>query len=222
VSLSSSFDLPPLTFRRTNKYIDAMNDKLFKPRGLYAMIMTYKPNSTLADEEVDLSQSITKAVGARYDGHGNKFSQSSGRTHGELQLPQAAPLIFPELDALPEGEKEGAFKKGGRFLGDYFDRRAQARFEAENPDSKLNVAPRKEFASRFSDPNHPVYSGGLLTLASGGVIPGRGARRAARRGLAPDDVNGQNAPAGFGQRTGLLGTLRKQIKEVSRIFWYFH
>jgi hypothetical protein len=193
-----------------------MNDKLFKPRGLYAMIMTYKPNSTSADEVVDLSHNITQAVGTRYDGHGHKFSQSSGKT-GELQLPQAAPIVFPELDALPEGEKESAFKKSGHFLGDYFDRRAQAKFEAENPDSKLNVASRKEFASRFSDPNHAVYSGGLLAFASGGAIPGKKARRAARRYPAQGDVNGQNATVRPGQRTGLIGTLKKQLKEVSYI-----
>jgi hypothetical protein len=135
------FNFLQLTFCRTNKHIDTMNEKLFKPRGLYAMIMTYKPESTSADEVVDLNQNITKVVGARYDGHGSKLSQSSGKTYSDLQLPQAAPLIFPELDALPEGEKESAFKRCGHFLGDYFDRRAQARFEAENPDLKLNVAP---------------------------------------------------------------------------------
>ena len=44
------------------------------------MIMTYKSESTSADEVVDLNQNITKAVSARYDGHGSKLSQSSGKT----------------------------------------------------------------------------------------------------------------------------------------------
>src|SRR6266536_2491077 len=58
------------TSYQTNRYIDTMNDKLFKPRGLYAMIMTYKPDSGSADQVVDLNASIVKAVGKRYDGDG--------------------------------------------------------------------------------------------------------------------------------------------------------
>ena len=191
-----------------------MNERLFKPRGLYAMIMTYKPSSTAADEVIDLNQNITKAVGTRYDGHGSKFHSSSGKTRGELQLPEAAPLIFPELDALPDEQKN---KKSGHFLGDYFDRRAQAKFEAENPDSKLNVAPRKEFASRFSDPNHPANDGSPISLITGGAVQGRRSRRRARRGglmTLVDQTNGQKGARPPGQRKGLLGSLKKQMKEV--------
>ena len=204
-----SFDLsrqicrrPQLTFffpHRTNKYIDTMNDKVFKPRGLYAMIMTYKPTSSSASEVVDLNSTITQAITTRATpatgtAHSlaQKFKQSSGQTHGDLQLPAAAPLIFPALDALPDTQKESAFQKSGAFLGDYFDRRAQAKFEVENPDSKLNVAPRKDFASRFSDPTHAVYSGGIATFVSGGAV--QGGRRMGRRAGRGNPEGAQQQP----------------------------
>ena len=204
---------------QTNKYLDTMNTQLFQPRGLYALIMTYKPNSNAADEVVDLNKQITSAVGKRYEGHGSKFGASSGKTKGDFQLPAAAPLVFPELDNMSGDQKQSAFKKHGGFLGDYFDRRAQASFEAENPESRLNVAPRKEFASRFSDPNHPANSGSLMALATGGKVPGRRERRTARprRQRPLDGVRNQVGMSRSGKKTGVMGTLKKAMKEVSAI-----
>jgi hypothetical protein len=43
----------------------------------------------------------------------------------------------------------------------------EAKFEIENPGSRLNLGPKKWPASRLSDLNHPIYSGGLLTFAYG-------------------------------------------------------
>lgn len=157
---------------QTNKYIDAMNEELFKPRGLYAMIMTYKPDSTSASQTIDLNSNISNSINTRIDGHGPKFSTSSGKSFGELQLPAAAPLVFPDLDAMPASETDSKTKKDS-FLSEYFDRRAQAKFEAQNPNSSLSVAPRKEFASRYSDPNHPASSGSPISLITGGKVPGR-------------------------------------------------
>jgi hypothetical protein len=174
-----------------------MNDKLFKPRGLYALIMTYKPSSSSGDEVVDLNTNITKAVGARFDGQGKKFKSSSGKTKGELQLPEPAPLIFPDLDSLPENQKKDARKKS-EFMDDYFDRRAQAQFEAENPGSKL-IAPRKKFVPRFSDPDDPIYSANIITLATGAI--GKVSRAAGLGGGRGGGVG----EGGFGGKGGGFG-----------------
>lgn len=88
--------------------------------------MCYKPSDNLLEP----SDSIAKAVSNTSD-DGNfrsKFSRASGTTRSDLEFPEAAPLVFPDLDQIPDGDKPNAVKRSGKFLGEYFDRRAQARF----------------------------------------------------------------------------------------------
>ena len=161
-----------------------MNLKFFRPHGLYALIMCYKPSDKLG-----MSDTLQKATSARSDGEGGKLQRASGTTRNELELPEAAPLIFPDLDAIPDENKPSTVKRAGAFLSDYYDRRAQANFvqsypiivifddtdieqEYYNPNSKLNVdQPRKEFVSRYSDPNSPAVNGGIIGLVTGGKVP---------------------------------------------------
>ena len=70
------------------------------------------------------------------------MSRSSGKTTSELALPASAPLIFPELDAVPEDKKPSSAKRAGAFLSGYADRRAQATFvcnagQAKKPPSRI-------------------------------------------------------------------------------------
>lgn len=94
-----------------------MNEKLFKPRGLYAMIMAYKPGSTEEAAIVDLQTNVavSAVTGAETKGW---FGVSSGTTYDEKFMPLSAPLTFPDL--------ENGKKKATSFLSDYSDRRAQA------------------------------------------------------------------------------------------------
>ena len=125
-----------------------MNEEFFKPRGLYCLIMTYKPDSTASHTCVDIGQTIatysTPASSAARQTLRN-LRTSSGKTYGELELPESAPLIFPALDkVLNDTSEEGVKKQGklrstGKFLDDYFDRRAQAKWAGQNPNSKLVV-----------------------------------------------------------------------------------
>ena len=161
-----------------------MNDKFFKPHGLFALVMAYQPDSDEIIQDVDMSTKVLTSIEYRESPRRSRFANSSGKTR-EIEIPEAAPLIFPELDALPEGEKENVFKRSGKNLGDYFDRRAQAKFEKENPGSKLTVHSERKYASRFSDPDHPANSGSLVALLSGGNIDTReaDAAKAQRRAL---------------------------------------
>src|SRR5689334_8135284 len=115
-----------------------------------------------------------------------------------MSLPESAPLIYPALDAaaaaavsndtaLPE-KKQNKLKSSQEFIASYLDRRAQAAYAGQHPDSKLVSPPsEKKFASRFSDPNHPANSGTILGLLTGGNFDpaakkrGRRAERRARR-----------------------------------------
>ncbi|RDW76814.1 uncharacterized protein DSM5745_06806 [Aspergillus mulundensis] len=179
--------------RKTNAYFDKINEEFFRPRGLYCLIMTWEPESDATIRKFDLNTAISTAV----DGGGagrlkklkHKYKSSHGRTQNELPFPEAAPLIFPGLDAVAASGSETEIKKLKKreFLADYFDRRGRAKFTMENPTSALNMAPKPTFTSRYADPSHPASSGDLLSLVSGGHISSSEIRPRApegRRGIA--------------------------------------
>ena len=86
-----------------------MNESFFQPRGLYAMIMEYKPNSNSATEIVDLDTQVTMSA-AKGGDTGSKFKVSSAMSHGEFQMHEAAPLVFPNLKGASAGQKQNASK----------------------------------------------------------------------------------------------------------------
>ncbi|MCJ1380685.1 hypothetical protein MMC17_003793 [Xylographa soralifera] len=163
---------------RSNSFLDQLNEKFFQPRGLYCIIMTYKPDSTSSHETVDISETIQSKIdpsGSSWHEKMNKIKASSGKTYGELEMPLAAPLIYPSLDAAAdatsnEKQKQNALKKSQKFVADYYDRRAQATYAGENMESSLSVPQTTEFASRYSDPNHAANNGSLISLITGGNI----------------------------------------------------
>ncbi|GME46174.1 fad binding domain protein [Neofusicoccum parvum] len=123
---------------RTNSFLDEANERLFKPRGLYAMIVAFRAD---ADRPVEARALDVNAVLAKYgsaEGSGSKFKDdarklrfSSAKTYGEAELPVAADLVFPGLEEEDEGGDEEAKKKmkaTNKWLADYQDRRAQAKF----------------------------------------------------------------------------------------------
>ncbi|EPE10962.1 fad binding domain protein [Ophiostoma piceae UAMH 11346] len=115
---------------------------------------------------------------------------TSGATHTELELPQAADLVYPDLDKAAEHDlgivdRDGAggssaeqakartkWNSSGKFVQDYLDRRAQAAYESEHRGSSVAVPAeaRKPFMSRYADPNHAANSGSLLALLTGGAV----------------------------------------------------
>ena len=152
---------------QTNKYLDNMNEQLLKPRGPYVSIMSFEPDSTHVGEFVDVNIHIVQSGGSRISGHRSEgFRISSGTTHGELELPQAASLVFPDPNGLPEDQRANTMNKTG-FLDDYLDRRAQAKYESQNRGQKLAV-PRPSFVSSWSDPTASVYSANILRELMGG------------------------------------------------------
>jgi len=158
-----------LNFRQ-NQYLDIMNAKFFKPRGLFCMVIKYKPSLDEILEEVDLQQNITKSIEKR-DGK-NKWkgvvSSSDMIIKTDVEISEPAPLIFPELDQMSPQQETNSIKRFGRIMQDYMDRRAAATFDATHPDSKLPAVPPKEFASVYGDPNSAANSGGFISLATGG------------------------------------------------------
>lgn len=161
---------------RTNTFLDRLNTEFFRPRGLFCLVLTWNPQSADSQNTVNLTSAITSSSPSSLSAtqkFRHKFQSSSGNG---FELGETAPLIFPALEhvAAQEGE-EGAkmrdkLKKKGEFVGNYWDKRAQAKYAAKNPDSMLAVGPKPEFTSRYADPNHPASSGNLISLVTGGHI----------------------------------------------------
>ncbi|KAJ5368945.1 uncharacterized protein N7496_008705 [Penicillium cataractarum] len=201
---------------RRNTFLDRVNQDLLMPRGLYAMIMTFKDEipgqqsgplyrlsssigkTLFSSEKLDINQTVAKYSNS--DPEMSKLKKglkdirlTSGQTRTQIELPEAAELIFPDLDRVAEealeadgkGKETGTrdkFKNAGTWVQDYLDRRGQAFYEAEHQGSSLAVpsSDRKSMASRYNDPNHPANSGSLISLITGGAV-NPAARRQARR-----------------------------------------
>jgi hypothetical protein len=204
-----------------------MNNEFFKPRGLYCLILTYKPESSDSHATVDLTQAISSSITPASSGMKQAFKNmrlSSGKTYGELELPQAAPLVFPALDQLAASTTEDGVKKQNKmkinqkFVTDYFDRRAQAQYAAENPNSALAGSPSTGFASRFSDPNHPANSGSLISLVTGGMHNPKARRqekRSAKRVTRAYRRGEQITPQTGKKQKGLV---KRMLQKVSLFF----
>lgn len=151
---------------RTNNFLDKMNDELFKPAGLYAMIIKYKSDAEMqaaaggpltslvsmiqpAKVDVSTNQSIAKYTRTTSHDSGERSMSdrmqnlrlASGTTRGTIELPEAAPLVFPDIDkkALthdgPETFKDKT-KDAKKFLADYLDRRAQMQYVSQSTSFK--------------------------------------------------------------------------------------
>lgn len=182
------------TTQRTHSFLDEMNDKLFKPRGLYAMVMKYIPHGTrpISVQQADLNTIISKE-NAPHKSYQNFRAINAGRSYGAIEMPDSAPLVFPALDEAAQTQdpaKASKLKSSMAFVTDYYDKRARASYLHKNPDQRLDL-PKPDFGTRVSDPNHPAFRGSWLTLISGGKIPPKAERRARRReeriqaGVAP-------------------------------------
>ncbi|KAK4071682.1 uncharacterized protein Triagg1_5920 [Trichoderma aggressivum f. europaeum] len=186
---------------KTNTFLNKMNAEFFRPLGLVAVLMTWKPSRageivTQSRFDETLEQATQNASGPR-PGMGGGISNKMQASHGttNFEWPESAPLVFPTLDKLADsaegrqaveeaGKKQpNGMKRSMIFAMEYMDKRSQAQWANMHPESRLaqlNVKP--EFHSRYADPNHPASSGSLLALLTGGAVGGRVSdRKQARR-----------------------------------------
>lgn len=205
---------------RANTFLDQLNEHLFKPRGLFAMVMCFKPNATRPMEvaEIDADALVAQRETAPTNtlaATGRKLKVAQGSTYGEVELGEVAPLIYPSLDAAAADPNSCAFKRASKFLQEYGDRRAQAVYNAQHPGSTLGNPQETKFVSRYSDPNHPASSGSLISLLTGGHVnpttrkqqrrQWRNDRRIAR-GRTPRSSRDPDEPKGI---------IRRMLREVS-------
>ena len=109
-------------------------ERLFKPRGLFALVVAYKPDAKKQVEvgEFDSNVSIARFSQPADSAWSNKariLRTDSGKQYNELNVGEVAPLIYPSLEEAKLGateEQKGKWKKFEKFMGEYGDRRAQA------------------------------------------------------------------------------------------------
>ena len=183
---------------RTNDFLRKINKLWFLPRGLICFPMIWKPSVSSLVTNVAIDDTVAEEMSAQGQEYSatSSFKASAGATRGNVRFPDAAPLTFPVLDDLAESTDEQAqsMKKrlasSMKFTNDYLDRRAQATYAMNNPQSGLShLGVRPDFQSRYSDPNHPAASGSLLGLITGGAVStGRRRRfwRQNQKGVVPD------------------------------------
>ena len=181
---------------RGNSYMDQMNEQLFTSRGLYALVMTYTPDAhekPIGTQQMDINEIISGRQKPSWNTKGRPITK--GDTCGDLELPEAAPLIFPGMYQATQEKlaNESAWKKSKRFLSHHHEMRCQARWVSfssfdhpymitadrlqleKHPESRLNLPSEQlpQFKTKLGALNHPPFSGGLVTLLSGGRIGGK-------------------------------------------------
>ncbi|KAJ5682985.1 hypothetical protein N7462_006150 [Penicillium macrosclerotiorum] len=209
--------------RKTNTFFDKVNREFFQPRGLYCLVMTWNPELLDAPATtIDLNSFISKASSRggsdALSRLRHKYKSSDGKAYGNI-FPEVAPLIFPQLDQLAADQdatkKLSKMKKRKEFVASYMDKRAQAKFANENPDSHLSSGPRPTFTSRYADPNHPASSGDPLALVTGGHLSveklsgmkARGSRGLLDRQHGGFSSSSSNPPAPHGRPFGLFDAI---------------
>ncbi|KAJ5610937.1 hypothetical protein N7510_007656 [Penicillium lagena] len=221
---------------RHHTVMDQMNEQFFQPRGLHAMILTWRPEIDATEVGVNFNETFLKTT-APPEGIAKvvrNLKPSTGTTNG-VPFTETAPLVFPALDKLADDQtgagrtKKEKIKGMMNFASEYFDRRAQAKHALENPDSQLAVGPKPTFTSRYSNPSNSTNSGDLLALVTAGKLSmparggfggvGGGARldgRAIMRSCSPLNDRLAMSYGGPRGRMGMMGGSMGQQQLVDR------
>lgn len=185
-----------------------MNNEFFKPRGLYCLIMTYNPESNATHATVDITHSVNSSIPASssvIQRTLNSMHLSSGNTHSALEIPEAAPLIFPP--PLDGGIRiPNPLKSSQKFVANYFDKRAQVKYASENPPKPLAVmAPEK---LPYGEANRPANSGISFSCVPQTIFN-------PTQGGESSDATGINGPIGSVGRPEMAD---RRCRKGSRLF----
>lgn len=140
---------------RANVFLEEANRKIFKPRGLFCCVVTYKQTLTEVEsgfeverETVDMGANAMARYGGDVESVEDKVEKlrakaqrlrvASGKSRGEAEMPVVcAPLVFPALEEALRTDDAGGLRtlntqsKATGFVVDYFDRRSQAIFVSQ-------------------------------------------------------------------------------------------
>ncbi|KAI0972190.1 hypothetical protein F4678DRAFT_429555 [Xylaria arbuscula] len=129
-----------------NAFLHKMNAELFRPRGLYCMIVSY---SNSAAERVT-QESIAASANTRMEvptTFGEKFKTNFRNADGKagpIAFPVSAELVFPGLDGVADSSEQSAPEKSGfaramERYGARRDRKRTAKWIRKNPNTPLEA-----------------------------------------------------------------------------------
>ena len=177
---------------RSNAFLDNANETIFKPRGLYAMVMTWKPDQpddlVMTVDSTDPTQKalVHDVTASSTRQFLRRLRDSSGKAT-DSQMPECAELIHPGLDLALTTQamtEDNVLKRKASIVNEYLDRRSQGDFAVKNPNSKYAAAlpaqSKDTYVNRFANPDHRVNNGSIFSLLSGGSVDPIGAGRVRR------------------------------------------
>lgn len=143
---------------RRNTYLDTVNRELFMPRGLYCMIMAFKPDnpydrilkldinaptsgapSAAADSSPDgnqdaasetLVKELSPTSAPKIRSKMKKLRLNAGSSSGEASLPEGAPLVYPALETADGAPLESTRSNGFRTSPAFLDSYLDRRAQA--------------------------------------------------------------------------------------------
>lgn len=172
---------------RVNYFLELVNRDLFMPRGLFVMVMAFKSDDSATQgplgkatnslkktifkkEKVDISQAAVKwsnpeVSRANFGKKLDNIRLQSGETTSDLELPETANLIYPQLDKIAAGEyteqqSQGILKKfkgAGAWVTDYMDRRAMVFYVCCSFQPRYDITRKKTGSKTSWKPNGNTF-----------------------------------------------------------------
>ncbi|KAI1809727.1 hypothetical protein GGS20DRAFT_590303 [Poronia punctata] len=129
-----------------NEFLHKMNNELFRPRGLYCLIVAYNNSAGEQVTQDNIAAKIGNRIDAKDDTFGDRFKtnfRNSDGTFGALEFPASAELVFPGLEHEGDDDPDGPRKSGfARVVAKYAahrDRKRTAKWMRKNPGSPLEA-----------------------------------------------------------------------------------
>ncbi|KAI1120992.1 hypothetical protein F5Y10DRAFT_289087 [Nemania abortiva] len=128
-----------------NNFLQKMNNELFRPRGLYCLIVAHSGVSEKQLTQDNVAANIRSRMEPKTE-FGEKFRENfrnSDGKFGPIEFPASAELVFPILDGAvgsnPESAAKSRFARAMERYGARRDRKGTAKWIRKNPDSPLQA-----------------------------------------------------------------------------------
>ncbi|KAK1973663.1 hypothetical protein LZ30DRAFT_610198 [Colletotrichum cereale] len=189
---------------KSAKFLDRINAEFFIPHGLVCLVATWKPNANEVDKflttvdfdgnaventpKTGLAQQMKDVMTQKVTSH-EIMKRFQKQVHsrmkansGAFQWPNPAPLVFPlpeettmALTTKSSGGRKSKIDRGEIWLDDFMDKRAQAKWIQQSPNSIVaSSLPKPQFRSRYADPSHAAASGDIAAFVTGGTWSTKG------------------------------------------------
>ncbi|KAI1420663.1 hypothetical protein F5Y12DRAFT_771955 [Xylaria sp. FL1777] len=126
-----------------NEFLLKMNTELFRPRGLYCLIVAHSNRTEEQITQVNIAASVGTRIDPKTATFGDRFKtnfRNADKTFGPIEFPESAELVFPGLDsAVSDASVKGRFTRAMERYGARRDRKRTAKWIRKNPGSPLEA-----------------------------------------------------------------------------------